>query len=191
MLTPAAKEPVDRAVVVVTFLRLQTPPGDLAPPLPEAAQVRVAADCSVADYRFLYNTVGAGYLWWLRRTMPDRQLELLLRNPRVSISVLYVDDRPAGFYELDGTSWPTVNLSYFGLMPGFVGLGMGYPFLRHAMDTAWRGQPRAMTVNTCTADHPRALPTYLRAGFQPIREIREVWNVPTRLGLAIPAALRV
>ena len=47
-----------------------------------------------------------------------------------------------------------------------------------------------MTVNTCTADHPRALPTYLRAGFRPVREMREEWNVPLRLGLDIPDRLR-
>ena len=46
-----------------------------------------------------------------------------------------------------------------------------------------------MTVNTCTADHARALPTYLRAGFRPLRQVREIWDVPTRLGLRIPAHL--
>ena len=44
----------------------------------------------------------------------------------------------------------------------------------------------AVTVNTCTADHPRALPGYVRAGFRPVRHVREVWDVPVRLGLKIP-----
>jgi hypothetical protein len=48
-----------------------------------------------------------------------------------------------------------------------------------------------MTVNTCTADHPRAMPGYIRAGFVPVRQVREEWNVPTRLGLDIPDALRI
>jgi hypothetical protein len=47
-----------------------------------------------------------------------------------------------------------------------------------------------MTVNTCTADHPNALPAYHRAGFQPVRQVREIWEVPVRLGMAIPEALR-
>jgi hypothetical protein len=46
-----------------------------------------------------------------------------------------------------------------------------------------------MTVNTCTADHPRALPTYLRTGFRTLRQVREVWNVPLRLGMRIPQHL--
>jgi len=48
-----------------------------------------------------------------------------------------------------------------------------------------------VTVNTCTADHRRALPGYLRAGFKPTRTVREVWDVPNRLGMSIPEHLRV
>ncbi|MBN8892145.1 MAG: GNAT family N-acetyltransferase, partial [Rhodospirillales bacterium] len=141
--------------------------------------------------RFLYDTVGADYVWWLRRTMPDRQLAALLRDPRISIHVLYHQGRPAGFYELDRGNTPLVNLSYFGLMPHAVGHRMGFAFLRHAIDTAWQGGTRALTVNTCTADHPRALPTYLRAGFRTVRQVHEDWDVPVRLGLVIPDRLRV
>jgi hypothetical protein len=145
----------------------------------------------VEQYRFLYNTVGAPYLWWLRRAMADRQLAALLDDSRVGIYVLHVDDKPAGFYELDSTPWPAVNLSYFGLMPDAIGKHMGFPFLRHAVDAVWRSGARAMTVNTCNADHPRALPSYQRAGFRVVRRMAEEWNVPTRLGLVIPEALRI
>ncbi len=48
-----------------------------------------------------------------------------------------------------------------------------------------------MTVNTCTADHPRALPAYLRAGFRVLRTQHEEWNVPPHLGLEIPDRLRL
>ena len=92
--------------------------------------------------------------------MSDGELAALLRDPVVSINVLYNGGEPAGFYELDGRGWPDMNLSYFGLMPHAIGSGVGFPFLRHAVDTVWREGPRGMTVNTCTADHPRAMPTY-------------------------------
>ena len=176
-----AAEPIVRVGVVVTFLRMDWPPTDDAPALPAGAEVRYIRDCSVEQYRFLYNTVGADYVWWLRRTMPDRQLAALLRDPRVGIYVLYADGEPAGFYELDSTPWPAVNLSYFGLMPDAIGRHMGFASLRHAV---WQSSARAMTVNSCTADHPRALPCYLRAGFRVVRRVAEEWNVPTRLVLA-------
>ena len=91
---------------------------------------------------------------------------------------------------MDARGWTDVNLSYFGLMPHAVGSGIGYAFLRQAVDIVWRAGAHGMTVNTCTADHPRALPTYLRAGFRTLRQVRELWNVPLRLGMQIPDRLR-
>jgi GNAT superfamily N-acetyltransferase len=186
-----ARDPVVRVAVVVTFLRMDTPPREPAPPLPKGAVVRRDRWCTAETYRYLYNTVGAAHVWWLRRTVPDHALAAMLRDARISIHVLHVGGEPAGFYELDRTPWPAVNLSYFGLMPTALGQGLGLPFLRSAVDAAWAMGPRAMTVNTCTADHPRALPLYIRAGFRPIRQVREEWNVPVRLGLEIPDALRI
>jgi GNAT superfamily N-acetyltransferase len=184
-------EPSVRVGVTVTFMRMDHPPADPAPPLPHDAVVARLFPCSVAEYRFLYDTVGAPYVWWLRRTLPDRQLATLLNDPSVAIHVLRQGGVISGFYELDRSNWPAINLSYFGLMPHAVGHGFGYAFLRHAVAVAWDYRPKCMTVNTCTADHPRAMPGYLRAGFRPVREVREEWEVPTRLGLTIPERLRI
>jgi GNAT superfamily N-acetyltransferase len=183
-------EPVARVTVMVTFLRMDRPPPGPSAGLPIDCQVVRVATPTVGFYRYLYDTVGADYVWWLRRTMPDPELGQLLRDPMVSIHVLYNGGEPAGFFELDARGWPDINLSYFGLMPHAIGTGVGYPFLRHAVDAAWRAGPRGMTVNTCTADHPRALPTYLRAGFRTVRQVRELWSVPLRLGMRIPEHLR-
>jgi hypothetical protein len=184
-------EPVTRVGVTVTFLRMDRRPEDDAPPLPADTRLEQVAVCSVGFYRYLYNTVGADYVWWLRRTVPDGDLAALLAEPAVSIHVLYQGGEPAGFFELDARAWPTVNLSYFGLMPHMIGHGAGYAFLRHAVDLAWAQGALSVTVNTCTADHPRALPAYIRAGFRPMRHVREQWNVPLRLGLRIPDRLLV
>ena len=183
--------PVTRVGVTVTFLRMDKAPAQRAPGLPPDMQVVRAQAPSVGFYRYLYNTVGADYVWWLRRTMPDRDLSALLGDPAVSIHTLYAGGEPGGFFELDERNWPDVNLSYFGLLPHMVGGGIGLAFLRCAVDEVWRRGAQGMTVNTCNADHPRALPTYLRAGFQVVRQVREVWNVPNHLGLRIPAALRL
>jgi GNAT superfamily N-acetyltransferase len=184
-------EPVTRVGVTVTFLRMDRKPAEPPPALPAGFTVARVDAPTVGFYRYLYDTVGADYVWWLRRTMPDAELAALLAHPHVSLHVLYAGGEPAGFYELDGRHWPDMNLSYFGLMPRAVGTGVGFGFLSHAIAEAWRRWPRGVTVNTCTADHKRALPTYLRAGFRQMRQVNEVWNVPARLGLRIPDALRV
>ena len=186
------REPVQRVAVTVTFLRMDAAPQDAAPPLGKGAEVQHLTRCSVPFYRYLYDTVGRDYVWWLRRTVPDDELAALLGRPEISIHVLYQGGEPAGFYELERRQGEAaVNLAYFGLMPHAIGHGAGRALLRHAIDAAWAEQPRRVTVNTCTADHPRALPNYVAAGFHIIRAEREVWPVPLRLGLDLPERLRV
>jgi hypothetical protein len=194
MATPARsgiREPVQRIEVDVTFLRMDAPPGGAPPDFPPGASVVRLAACSVPFYRYLYDTVGHDYVWWLRRTVADAEIAALLARPEISIHVLYQGGEPAGFYELERRGGDHgCNLSYFGLMPHAIGRGAGRALLRHAIDTAWAERPRLLTVNTCTADHPRALPNYVEAGFRIMRVVRELWPVPLRLGLPIPERLR-
>ncbi|WP_043337869.1 GNAT family N-acetyltransferase [Belnapia moabensis] len=187
----AAAERTAAVAVDVTFLRMDRRPADPPLPLPLGARVTRATRCTTAFYRYLYDTVGHDYVWWLRRTLTEAELARILADPGVTIHVLYKDGEPAGFYELDRRNRPLVNLSYFGLMPHAIGAGLGRAFLGHAVDEAWSQGTRALTVNTCTADHPRALPNYLAAGFGKLRTVREVWNVPLHLGLPIPSRLRI
>ena len=176
--------------VDVTFLRMDRPVMGMVPGLPVAACVAVVPRCSVGFYRYLYNTVGQDYCWWLRRTLSDTELAEILCNGQVEIHVLTLKGEPAGFYELDRGQAPLVNLSYFGLMPWALGGGLGYALLHHAIFNAWQGERcSAVTVNTCTADHPRALPNYIKAGFRKLRTVSEEWPVPESLGLKIPKHL--
>ena len=181
-----------RVAVTVTFLRMESEPA-AGPGLPCGVSLVQIDRCSVPFYRYLYHTVGGDYVWWLRRTLTDAALETILRDPAVSVHVLYEGGAPAGFFELDRRGRPTVNISYFGLLPHAIGRGFGAGFLAAAVQAAWTATPtvRAVTVNTCTADHPRALPGYRKAGFQPVRRIDEIWEVPARLGLSIPRHLLV
>ena len=188
---PLPGEATERAVVTVVFLRMlrapERPPAIL-PPGVTLTRERL----SVAQYRALYNDVGGPWLWWMRRMMPDDMLARHLASPQLSIYVLRVNGEEAGFFETDAGHWPFVNLNYFGLKPGFVGHGLGRKFLDAAVDSVFRGAAglAGMTVNTCSADHPRALPAYLAAGFTEYRRVREEWDIPVRLGLKVPAHLR-
>ncbi len=179
-----------RARVTVTFLRQDRPSEGPVPTLPQDASLVRLGNPSVAFYRYLYATVGAPYIWWLRRTLPDAELAGIIQAAGVSIHVLYRENEPHGFFELDARGLDTVNLSYFGLMPQSVGKGLGTPFLRAALSAAWAHGPRSVTVNTCTADNARALPTYLACGFHIVRTSDEIWDVPDRLGLTVPDRLR-
>lgn len=183
-------QPSTRVGVTVTFLRLDRR-DPASRKLPADSDLVRLAHCSVPFYRFLYGTVGGPYIWWLRRSLSDAALEATLRRAGVSVHVLYRGGEPAGFFELDASPLPGVNISYFGLTPAQTGAGLGSAFLDAAVTAAWNEGAAFLTVNTCTADHPRALPNYLRAGFRKTRAVDEVWDIPNRLGLTIPAHLRV
>ena len=190
----APGETADRVLVTVTFLSMPMPAPGPAEVFPEGAKL-ARQKLSVAAYRKLYNEVGGPWMWWLRRVMPDEMLAEHLASPAVATHVLTMNGEAAGFFELESSFWPDVNLNYFGLMPGMIGKGLGMKLLRSAIGEAARiglpaGQGRRLTVNTCTADHPRALPNYLAAGFSEIRKAREIWDIPRRLGFRIPDRLR-
>jgi GNAT superfamily N-acetyltransferase len=188
---PAPGEAFDRAIVTVVFLRMNHRPDRPPVILPPGATLR-AERLSLAEYRALYVEVGTPWLWWLRRIMPDDMLTRHLASRAVSIQLLRMDGKVAGFFETDASHWPDVNLNYFGLVPAAIGKGLGKILLDAAVDSVFVGASglRGMTVNTCTADHPRALPNYIAAGFRETRRVKETWDIPTRLGLTLPDHLR-
>jgi GNAT superfamily N-acetyltransferase len=188
---PARGVAFERAVVTVVFLRLNKCPARPRTPLPPGATLR-AERLNRAEYRALYDEVGAPWMWWLRRVMPDALLSRHLANSNVAVHLLRLDGEVAGFFETDTSPWPDVNLNYFGLKPAYIGRGLGRILLDAAVDSVFLGASglRGMTLNTCSADHPRALPNYLAAGFKETRRVREVWDIPCRLGLKVPPYLR-
>jgi hypothetical protein len=147
--------------------------------------------CPVPLYRHLYAQVGGEYLWWMRRAQTDVEIGLHLANSLVDVLVLVRSSEVLGFVELDYRPVVTVNIAYFGLMKGMIGQGLGLPFLHAALIHAWSRKPRAVTVNTCNADHPNALPTYLKAGFTIVRTVDEIWDIPDRIGISVPERLRI
>jgi GNAT superfamily N-acetyltransferase len=152
--------------ITVTHLAMETPPTVPARPAPPRKLAILRAERpTVAFYRFLYNTVGETWQWTKRRLMEDAELLANIRDPKVELYVLYVAGVPAGYAELDFRPTPDADLAYFGLMPEFVGGGLGSYLLDWAVRAMWLKGPRRLTVNTCDLDHPRALQTYQRAGF--------------------------
>ena len=162
--------------MTVTFLEMKAKPAAIPPPHPSKKVAILRAEHPpVHYYRYLYNTVGEPYYWVDRRRMDDDTLANLIQNPQLELYVLYVDGCPAGMAELDFREAHTGLLAYFGLMPEFIGKRLGYYFLYNAVQNAWMRAISTLLVNTCTLDHPRALPLYQRMGFVPYsREERSV-----------------
>jgi GNAT superfamily N-acetyltransferase len=158
------------AEVVITYLQMFARPAGLVvePPEENLTMVR-ATPPTVSFYRYLYDTVGGGWQWRERRAMSDETLAAIVQHPLVETHVLYASGTPAGYAELDRRKADEIELAYFGLIPDFIGRGLGAYLLNWTVDRAWSYAPRRFWVHTCTLDHPRALPNYMRAGFEPYK----------------------
>ena len=153
----------------ITRLEMTSPPKTSLPvPVNIQTAIMRVPEIPVAYYRYLYRQVGARWHWVERARMKDEPLAKILHDKRTSISVLYVNGAPAGFYELFHDSEDLVELAYFGLMEHALGLGLGKWFLLQALYAAWGLNPQCVTVTTNTLDHPRALQLYQRFGFSPV-----------------------
>ena len=150
----------------VTYLEMTEPRHRLVPPPANFKVMLVKLEKpTVHFYRYLYDTIGEGYYWVDRKRLTPDALAEVIHDPRNQLFVLYLEGNPAGMAELDLRKPGTCNISYFGLMPEAVGKRLGYFFLYHTCVNAWLQPIERLTVNTCTLDHPRALPLYQRIGF--------------------------
>jgi len=156
--------------VKVTYLQMLRPGGHDAGPPPDGVKIVRAVRPTVAFYRFLYDSVGQDWNWVDRRLMSDQQLGRIIHDDAVELYVLYVDGATAGYCELDRRGDGEIELAYFGVMPEFLGRGLGRYLLDWIVDKAWSYRPRRLWLHTCQLDHPAALPLYRKAGFEQFDE---------------------
>jgi GNAT superfamily N-acetyltransferase len=126
--------------------------------------VRVEIPCPELN-RFLYTTVGAKWCWYSRRSWTKDRWLAYLDRPELETWVAYVSGTPAGYFELERQSAGNVEIVYFGLLPGFIGKGLGGPLLTAAVNRAWDTGATRVWVHTCDLDHPKALANYQARGF--------------------------
>ena len=120
-------------------------------------------------YRYLFDRIGGPWHWVSRRYMPDEELTAIIHDPNVYLYVLYCEGVPCGMGEIDRRGDhlknATAEIKFFGLMEEYTGKGMGKWFLANVIDLAWSLGPERVVLETCTADHPAALPLYQKMGF--------------------------
>lgn len=181
---PTDAETLGQLDVAITYLEMRERPSRPAPPPPLAKLALIRAEQpTVSFYRYLYDTVGEPWLWYERRQMGDEELAAIVSDEKVEIYVLSTAGVPAGFAELDFRRPAECELAYFGLIPDFIGRGFGRFLLACAIETAWRGDIERLWVNTCTLDHPQALPMYQRAGFVPYDRVTRRIDDPRTHGI--------
>jgi GNAT superfamily N-acetyltransferase len=115
--------------------------------------------------RSLYAAVGAEWRWHDRLGWDRDRWMRYLDRPELETWVAYVRGTPAGYFELERQSG-NVEIVYFGLLPSFVGQGLGGALLTAAIERAWDLGATRVWVHTCDLDHPHALANYEARGMR-------------------------
>lgn len=170
--------PAGHVGAVVTYLEMTSkPPARAMPPSPLRLERWRAPDPE--RYRILFRRVGGRWLWYSRLLMEDDAL-------RAAIGELWaVTDRgiEVGMIELDFSVPGDCLIRFLGLVPELAGKGHGKWLFGQLLALAWRPGVTRLKVNTCSLDHPAALPAYLKAGFSPRRRAFESFPDPRLLGV--------
>jgi GNAT superfamily N-acetyltransferase len=171
---------VSRVEVVRTYLELVDRDALRAAPSPDPrARVERVHDCPPSFFRWLYAEVGRRYHWRDRLGWTDVEARERLSDPAVTLHLLSVAGAPAGYFELQGHGDGSVEIAYFGLLPEFLGRGLGGYLLGEAVRAAWARGASRVWLHTCTLDDPAALPNYLARGFRAFRTETYEADVPT------------
>ena len=115
---------------------------------------------------FFYHMVGAAWGWTDRLPWTDGDWQAYAERPGLETWLGYGRGTPAGYFELARQEGGQVEVAMFGLLPPFVGRGMGGALLTAALRRAWEGGTRRVWLHTTSSDHPHALANYQARGLQ-------------------------
>jgi GNAT superfamily N-acetyltransferase len=168
-------------VEVTTWSLELTSPDQVAPaPRPQLDLTLMQARLPSPELsRFLYTAVGGDWYWIDRLAWSYKEWLEWQSRPGVETRVAYLEGTPAGYFELDASVAGDIELAYFGLLPGFVGRGLGGWLLTEALQRAWALGPDRVWVHTCSLDGPHALANYRARGMNLFKETKAIQELDT------------
>src|SRR5438034_2714896 len=159
----------EKGPLITTYLEMRSP-DQLRPKRCADARFQIR-ERTERDWHFnrdLYFVVGQQWDWTDKRPWTGAQWKEYAAGPELRTFAADYDDALAGCYELRSDIAGGVEIAYFGLLPEFIGRGLGGALLTSAIEEAWsrRGgvAPRRVWVHTCNRDHPQALANYQARG---------------------------
>ena len=167
---------------VTTYYLEMTAPTELRPrrlDRPGLIFSRVATPMPELN-RFFYTAIGGDWFWIDRLVWTYQQWLDYLKRPELQTWVLAVDGIPAGYAELEYQEGGNVEIAYFGLLPAFVGHGLGGYALTLTIERAWAMDARRVWVHTCSLDHPSALANYEARGLRVHKQETKAQELPAQ-----------
>ena len=137
---------------------------------------KVAIPTPVINHFFFVN-VGRPWKWYSRLKWTLADWKALVEKATVTTWVGYIKGSPFGYIELVRQA-ESVEIAFFGLLPQYIGMGLGGFLLSEAIRLAWELKPRRVWVHTCTLDHKYALDNYLARGLIIYKNEKKIEQVP-------------
>ncbi len=168
-----------RVKVIITYLEMKSM-ADYQPKKLSDINIRVdEVKLPLPDYnRFLYQAVGSKWNWTDRLKWSAEKWNHYVNMPELHTWVAYLEGTPCGYFELMKQHNANVQIEYFGLLPQFIGRGLGAHLLSEAIEQAWGLGARRIWLHTCSMDAPGALPNYLARGFKAYKQREEIVIFP-------------
>ncbi|WNO59977.1 GNAT family N-acetyltransferase [Rheinheimera sp. MMS21-TC3] len=129
--------------------------------------------------QFFFRTVGGPWRWYSRLNWSYQQWRTYLEQQQVRTWLLWNKGTPAGYIELVKHQDNSVEIMFFGLLPQFVGQGLGKKLAQQAVYLANAWQATKVWLHTCSADHPAALHNYQKVGFVITNSQEALEQLPT------------
>ncbi|GAB2677628.1 GNAT family N-acetyltransferase [Kribbella swartbergensis] len=116
----------------------------------------------------LQTRIGAPFGWQSARRTEEEWAAWFAECPDRTFWLLSFENVPAGLVSYDLHPGGDLEIETFGLVPEFVGKGLGGYALTLGIQQAWALAPAVNRVwlHTSSLDHPHALPNYHRRGFR-------------------------
>jgi len=144
------------------------------------AVVRRAEHAGPELSRFFYAAVGGDWYWIDRLEWSRERWLSWLERAEVETWIGYLDQTPAGYFELEFQPERHVEIAYFGLLPGYSGRGLGGVLLCAAIERAFGAGAERVWCHTCSLDHPAALANYRARGMRLFRQEISRRRLPER-----------
>ena len=135
-------------------------------PPSRATELRIQAPPSPELSESLYKAVGGDWRWSDRLPWGRKEWSDYVLRPDVETWTLLVEETMAGYAEFIVHDDNSVEIAQFGLVPDFIGQGLGGHMLTLAVEQAWRKRPSRVWLHTSNFDHPHALENYQARGFR-------------------------
>ena len=116
------------------------------------------------NYISIYSAIGETYDWSGRVIISKDEVMEVLNIKTTEIYYNYIDNELIGYFEFDFTE--NAEIIYFGLMPDFIGKGLGKKMMDNALDILKSKNIDEVMLHTCALDHENALRFYKKCGFE-------------------------